>query len=149
VQIDSKKLEKLTIKNENDATNIVNEMLLCAYQVASVEKKQQKRNPYMPFITSTLQQDASRKLGFNTKKTMQLAQKLYEGIKIDGDNTTGLITYMRTDGVTIANDALESIRIFIKQNYGTNFLPKSPRTYKAKSKNAQEAHEAIQIFSLL
>ncbi len=142
-QIDSQKLEKFTITKENDANEILQQMSLRSYSVASVEKKQQKRHPLAPFITSTLQQDASRKLGFNTKKTMQLAQKLYEGINVQGNDTTGLITYMRTDGVTIAGDALESIRNFIKENYGSKFLPQSPRVYKAKSKNAQEAHEAI------
>jgi DNA topoisomerase-1 len=140
--VDSKKLDKFTINNETDAKAIVDEMLGKTYAISEVDKKQQKRNPYAPFITSTLQQDASRKLGFSTKKTMQIAQKLYEGIQIDGSNM-GLITYMRTDGVTISNDATTSIRNFISKKYGDKFLPKSPRVYKSKSKNAQEAHEAI------
>jgi DNA topoisomerase-1 len=142
VQIEAQKLDKFAIPNEALAKDIVAQMLERSYTVSNVEKKTQKRNPYAPFITSTLQQDASRKLGFSTKKTMQLAQKLYEGITIDGNNT-GLITYMRTDGVTISNDALESIRQFIEKTYGDKYLPKSPRIYKSKSKNAQEAHEAI------
>ena len=140
--IDAKKLEKFSIIKQDQAEEVVAQMEKCTYAISDIEKKQQKRNPYAPFITSTLQQDASRKLGFNTKKTMQVAQKLYEGISIDG-TTTGLITYMRTDGVTISNDAISSIRSFIQKEYGEKFLPKAARIYKAKSKNAQEAHEAI------
>jgi DNA topoisomerase-1 len=140
--IDQKKLDKFALTNEADALQVVEQMKQATYAISDVEKKQQKRNPYAPFITSTLQQDASRKLGFSTKKTMQIAQKLYEGIQLDG-GITGLITYMRTDGVTISNDAISSIRDFIAKKYGDKYLPKSPRVYKSKSKNAQEAHEAI------
>ena len=101
-----------------------------------------KRNPYAPFSTSTLQQEASSKFGFNANHTMRTAQKLYEGIEIDSD-ITGLITYIRTDSVTISTIALNDLRDFIEKNYGDNYLPKNPRIYKSKAKNAQEAHECI------
>src|SRR5690606_7680046 len=110
--------------------------------VAAVEKKQRRRNPAAPFTTSTLQQEASRKLGFSASRTMRVAQQLYEGVDI-GEGSVGLITYMRTDSVTLANEALDEIRAVIKQRFGADHLPKEPHTYKTKSKNAQEAHEAV------
>ncbi len=110
--------------------------------VANVEKKQRRRNPAAPFTTSTLQQEASRKLGFSAQKTMMVAQRLYEGIDV-GDGSVGLITYMRTDSVTVANEALEEIRTLIKDRYGEENLPEEPRRYTTKAKNAQEAHEAV------
>jgi DNA topoisomerase-1 len=110
--------------------------------VAKVEKKQRRRNPAAPFITSTLQQEASRKLGFSTKKTMTIAQRLYEGIDT-GEGSVGLITYMRTDSVNVADEALAEIRAVIAERYGKDNLPEEARTYKTKAKNAQEAHEAI------
>jgi DNA topoisomerase-1 len=111
-------------------------------QVAKVEKKQRRRTPGPPFTTSTLQQDANRKLGFSASRTMRTAQQLYEGVEIEGQ-AVGLITYMRTDSVSLAQDALAEIRAVIAQRYGARALPEEPRYYKAKSKNAQEAHEAI------
>ena len=110
--------------------------------VVKIEKKQRKRHPAAPFITSTLQQEAARKLGFTTKRTMMVAQQLYEGINLGGE-TTGLITYMRTDSVHLANEAVADIRELIETQYGAENVPKQPRTFKTKSKNAQEAHEAI------
>ena len=110
--------------------------------VANVEKRQRKRNPAAPFITSTLQQEASRKLGFSAQKTMSVAQRLYEGIETD-DGSIGLISYMRTDSVTLAAEAVAEIRDVIAERYGTENVPESPREYKTKAKNAQEAHEAI------
>jgi len=110
--------------------------------VDKVEKKKRKRNPAAPFITSTLQQEAARKLGFTTQRTMRTAQQLYEGIDIGGD-TIGLITYMRTDSVSLAQEALEEIREFITERYDEKQLPAQPRAFKTKAKNAQEAHEAI------
>lgn len=110
--------------------------------VDKVEKKQRRRNPAAPFITSTLQQEAARKLGFTTQRTMRTAQQLYEGIDIGGE-TLGLITYMRTDSVNLAQEALNEIREFISGLYGEEQLPKQPRAFKTKAKNAQEAHEAI------
>lgn len=110
--------------------------------ITSIEKKPVKRNPQPPFITSTLQQEASRKLGFSASRTMQVAQRLYEGMEIDGE-TVGLITYMRTDGVQMAPEGIASARAVIQSDYGGRYLPDAPRQYKSKAKNAQEAHEAI------
>jgi DNA topoisomerase-1 len=110
--------------------------------VSKIEKKQRRRNPAAPFTTSTMQQEAARKLGFSAQKTMMTAQKLYEGIDI-GEGTTGLITYMRTDSVTLSQDALQDIRATILARYGKENLPDEIRTFKTKAKNAQEAHEAI------
>ncbi len=140
--VDGNKLEKFSIVNESTASDLVDRLQKRQLSIASITKKQQKRNPSAPFITSSLQQEASRKLGFGAKKTMQIAQKLYEGIDIGGE-TVGLITYMRTDGVTLSGDAVIGIRALIDQMYGDKYLPSSPRAYKSKSKNAQEAHEAI------
>jgi DNA topoisomerase-1 len=111
-------------------------------RVAKIERKQRKRNPAAPFTTSTLQQEASRKLGFSTQRTMRVAQQLYEGIDT-GQGAVGLITYMRTDSVNLAQDALNEIRTLIAKHYGAHNLPASPRLFKTKAKNAQEAHEAI------
>lgn len=115
--------------------------------VAKVEKKQRSRNPAPPFITSTLQQEAARKLGFTTRRTMMVAQQLYEGIDLGGE-TAGLITYMRTDSVNLADEALADIRGLIAEKYGADNVPKEPRQFKTKSKNAQEAHEAIRPTSV-
>lgn len=136
------KLEKFSINNESQASAIVKAIEPLQFSVTTVEKKQQKRTPPAPFITSSLQQEAARKLGFTTKKTMQVAQKLYEGVDINND-TLGLITYMRTDGVYMSTDAIDSIRKFINTSFGDSYLPKSPRLFKSKVSNAQEAHEAI------
>lgn len=136
------KLEKFSIINENQASEIVKQLTSQEFLIESLEKKQQKRQPGPPFITSSLQQEAAQKLGFTAKKTMQIAQRLYEGVDI-GSETIGLITYMRTDGVTLADEAVTQIRKFIESDYGKKYLPDSPRLYKTKVKNAQEAHEAI------
>ncbi len=112
------------------------------FEVAKVEAKQVKRNPAPPFTTSTLQQEASRRLGFGASRTMRIAQKLYEGVDLGGD-TVGLITYMRTDGVQLAGEAIAAARRVIVAEHGESYLPPSPRQYKSKAKNAQEAHEAI------
>ncbi|MBN1241045.1 MAG: DNA topoisomerase I [Gammaproteobacteria bacterium] len=111
--------------------------------VAKIEKKQRRRNPAAPFTTSTLQQEASRKLGFSAQKTMTLAQRLYEGIDVGEEGSTGLITYMRTDSVTLANEALTELREVIEKRYGKENLPDEPRRYTTKARNAQEAHEAV------
>ena len=140
--VNDEKLEKFSITNEVQADKIVQKLKLRKFHILSIERKKQRRNPSAPFITSSLQQEAARKLGFSAKKTMQIAQKLYEGIEIGGE-TTGLITYMRTDGVTLAGDAVEDIRKLIDKKYGSDYLPSKPIIYKSKSKNAQEAHEAI------
>ena len=112
--------------------------------VANVEKKQRKRNPVAPFTTSTLQQEGVRKLGFSAQRTMRTAQQLYEGIDT-GEGAEGLITYMRTDSVTLSQDSIADIRAHVEKSYGSDFLPDTPHTYKNKSKNAQEAHEAVRI----
>lgn len=142
VSLNQKKLDKFDIVSEKDAKDIEITLKEKEYSVASVEKKRTQRHPTAPFITSTLQQEASRKLGFSASKTMQLAQKLYEGIDINGE-TIGLITYMRTDGVQLSAEAVEMTREYINSTYGKNYIPSSPRIYKSKVKNAQEAHEAI------
>ena len=120
----------------------VAETVIGRLRVAKVERKQRKRNPAAPFTTSTLQQEASRKLGFSTQRTMRVAQQLYEGMDT-GQGAVGLITYMRTDSVNLAQDALNDIRALIAQRYGAHNLPAGPRLFKTKAKNAQEAHEAI------
>lgn len=136
------KLDKLDIKSAEEADKAVARIKNKALSVQKVEKKQVRRNPYAPFITSSLQIEASRKLRISASQTMRLAQKLYEGVDIDGE-TVGLITYMRTDGTTLSEDAVKQSRDLIKKNYGDKYLPDQPRLYKSKAKNAQEAHEAI------
>lgn len=139
------KLQQFSIDNEAQANNTKQLLLEKAdgkLLVSKLEKKQRKRNPAAPFITSTLQQEAARKLGFTTKRTMMVAQQLYEGIDLGGESA-GLITYMRTDSVNLAAEAVADIRQLIATKYGSENVPKEPRQYKTKSKNAQEAHEAI------
>lgn len=142
----NKKLEQFDINNETQAESIRSgmeaDMQQQALQVREVERKSRQRQPAAPFTTSTLQQEASRKLGFNASRTMRVAQQLYEGINI-GSETVGLITYMRTDAVNLSEEAIADIRSFIDGHYGHEFVPESPRRYKTKTKNAQEAHEAV------
>jgi DNA topoisomerase-1 len=140
--LDGKKLEKFSLTNEAAAKAAVKTVAAAKYNVASVERKQVKRHPAPPFMTSTLQQEAARKLGFSASQTMRIAQELYEGIDIAGE-TVGLITYMRTDGVTLAGEAIASARKTIEKIYGAAYVPDAPRVYKSKLRNAQEAHEAI------
>ena len=137
-----KKLAKLDIKTQQQADEIRSMLQGAEFRTLSVDAKPTKRNPSPPFTTSTLQQSASSKLGFSASRTMQVAQKLYEGIDIGGE-TTGLITYMRTDGVQIAPEAIDAARTAIKDTFGNNYVPEKPRFYSTKAKNAQEAHEAI------
>ena len=141
--IDGRKLEKFDLGNEAAAEQAATRLRGAAtFTVTSVERKRTKRNPYPPFTTSTLQQEASRKLGFAASRTMRLAQKLYEGVDLGGE-TVGLITYMRTDSVQVSSEAVGATRETIAASYGDGYLPASARFYKSKSKNAQEAHEAI------
>jgi DNA topoisomerase I len=140
--IDGKKLGKLDLGNEASARAIEQAVKGQPFKVDSLESKPAKRHPYPPFRTSTLQQEASRKLGFSSSRTMQLAQRLYEGIDIGGE-TVGLITYMRTDGVDMAPEAIAATRNAILKTFGEPYLPSVPRHYTSKAKNAQEAHEAI------
>lgn len=145
--LNGEKLEKFTLNNETAAIAAKEAVEAASFSVKSVVSKPTRRRPAAPFTTSTLQQEASRKLGFNAQRTMRTAQKLYEGIDIKGE-TTGLITYMRTDGVNIANEAINNARDVIDSKYGSNYVPAKPNFYKNKAKNAQEAHEAVRPTSL-
>ncbi len=149
--LQGEKIKQFSITNDQGAQQayqILNQAAQGKLVVNQVEKKQRKRNPSPPFTTSTLQQEASRKLGFGAQKTMRTAQRLYEGIDI-GSGQVGLISYMRTDSVTLSNDALNDIRSLIAQKFGETSLPEEPRFYKTKAKNAQEAHEAIRPTSAM
>ena len=146
----NEKLQQFSVTNDKQAYAMqasLNALAEGFLLVTAIDKKQRKRNPSAPFITSTLQQEAARKLGFTSRKTMMVAQQLYEGIDI-GEGTTGLITYMRTDSVNISNEALDDIRSYISERYGADNCAKTPRIFKTKSKNAQEAHEAIRPTSI-
>ena len=140
--LDGKKLDQFDLPNEATALRAKEAVEAGHFTVGSVERKRVKRNPPPPFTTSTLQQEASRKLGFGAQQTMRLAQQLYEGVDIGGE-TVGLITYMRTDGVQMAREAIAGIRDHVQGTYGPDYLPAAPREYTSKAKNAQEAHEAI------
>ena len=142
VGADGQKIQRLDIGTGKEAEDFKEALERAAFAVTSVEAKPTRRNPPPPFTTSTMQQEASRKLGFAPAHTMRLAQRLYEGIEIEGE-TTGLITYMRTDGIDMAPEAISSIRAMIGKSYGANYVPDAPRRYQNKSKNAQEAHEAV------
>ncbi|HUV32414.1 MAG TPA: type I DNA topoisomerase, partial [Devosiaceae bacterium] len=140
--VDGNKVDRLDITSEAEASRIRDAINAGGLTVTAVEKKPQKRNPYAPFTTSTLQQDASSRLGFSPSRTMQIAQRLYEGAAVDGESV-GLITYMRTDAVQIAPEAIDATRRQIAADFGATYLPEKPRLYQTKAKNAQEAHEAI------
>ena len=140
--VDGKRLEKLQINDGTSAEAIAAALKGQPFKVDSVDSKPAKRHPFAPFRTSTLQQEASRKLGFSSAKTMQIAQRLYEGVELGGE-TVGLITYMRTDGIDMAPEAIAAARNAILKTFGEPYVPSTPRVYKTKAKNAQEAHEAI------
>ena len=140
--LNGQKLAKMDLGSQAEAERAKQTVEAGNFSVADVQRKQSRRNPAPPFTTSTLQQEAARKLYFGAKRTMQVAQRLYEGVNIGGE-TVGLITYMRTDGVTMANEAVNACRDLIKGSYGAPYLPGEPRIYKTKAKNAQEAHEAV------
>jgi len=142
VSADGKKLEKFDIPDQAHAARLKDALEGGRFSVGKIESKSQRRNPAAPFTTSTLQQEASRKLGFAPRQTMQLAQRLYEGIDLGGE-AEGLITYMRTDGVQIVPEAIAAIRDLVTGLYGDRYVPPEPREYATKAKNAQEAHEAI------
>ena len=151
VRYKGEKVEQFSFENEGAAREVEKTILEAAsgkLTTVSVDKKQRRRNPAAPFTTSTLQQEASRKLGFNTQWTMRVAQKLYEGIELPGEGLVGLITYMRTDSVTLADVAVAEIRDVIKERYGAENVPDEIRTFKTKAKNAQEAHEAVRPTSV-
>ena len=140
---DGEKIEKFSFKKKSDSEKALNEIKNQSYKIADVSSKVYRRNPMAPFTTSTLQQTASGKFGFGASRTMQIAQRLYQGIDVEGD-TVGLITYMRTDGTQISNEAISDFRKFVDKEYGKEYLPENPNSYAGKkAKNAQEAHEAI------
>lgn len=152
IKLDGKKFEQFTVTDGDTAEAArkrIADAARGALHVTDVASKERKRRPAAPFTTSTLQQEAARKLGFTTRKTMQVAQKLYEGVAIGEEGTVGLITYMRTDSVTLSVDAVTEIRDVIARDYGTRALPDKPNAYQNKSKNAQEAHEAVRPTSAL
>ena len=151
-KLDGAKVEQFTITNADDAEAARARIAAAAQgrlHVTDVGSKERKRRPAPPFTTSTLQPEAARKLGFTTRKTMQVAQKLYEGVAIGEEGTVGLISYMRTDSVTLSQDALVELRDVIARDFGTDSLPDKPNVYQTKSKNAQEAHEAVRPTSAL
>ncbi|MDZ7769513.1 MAG: DNA topoisomerase I [Woeseiaceae bacterium] len=151
VRYRGKKVEQFSFENETTAREVEKTILEAAngqLTTVSVEKKQRRRNPAAPFTTSTLQQEASRKLGFNTQWTMRVAQRLYEGLELPEEGNVGLISYMRTDSVTLAQSALDEIREVIRERYGAENVPEQHREFKTKAKNAQEAHEAIRPTSV-
>ncbi len=139
--------KKLKISDGDQASGIVRTLESSEFRVKDVKKRQKKRNPYPPFITSTMQQDAARRLGFSAKKTMMLAQKLYEGVEVGSEGPVGLITYMRTDSTRVADEAVKEAREFIQQKYGKEYVPERAPRYK-KGKAAQDAHEAIRPTSV-
>jgi DNA topoisomerase-1 len=152
VKLDGRKFEQFTItdgQTAEDARLRLQQAAAGSLHVTDVASKERKRRPSPPFTTSTLQQEASRKLGFTTRKTMQVAQKLYEGVALGDEGTVGLISYMRTDSVSLSQEALAEIRDVIARDYGTASVPDKPNFYQTKSKNAQEAHEAIRPTSAL
>jgi DNA topoisomerase-1 len=142
VGADGQKIQRLDIGTGAQAESLTRDLENAAFKVVSVEAKPARRNPPPPFTTSTMQQEASRKLGFSPAHTMRLAQRLYEGIDIGGE-TVGLITYMRTDGIDVAPEAIAAIRSMVGKQFGRDYVPESPRAYQQKSKTAQEAHEAV------
>ena len=146
-QVDGKKLDKFAIESQKQADELLKGLKDADYQVASLVKSEKKRNPAAPFTTSTLQQEANRKLGFSARKTMSVAQKLYEGIDI-GEGEVGLITYMRTDSVALSTVATDEAKELITSEYGAEYAVAKPRTFKNRAKNAQEAHEAVRPTSL-
>ncbi len=142
-KINGEVLDKFAVKNEDEAKKITADLDNAEWSVDSVEKKAVTKRPLPPFTTSTLQQDAFRRLGFSARQTMRLAQQLYEGVDLGSEGSAGLITYMRTDSVNLSAESVSEARKFITSAFGQNYLPPSPRIFKTKSKGAQEAHEAI------
>ena len=140
--------KKFAISNEDDAKKITKELEAASYRVADVKYKETRRQPAAPFITSTLQQESWRKLKYDSKRTMSIAQQLYEGLAIGNEGTVGLITYMRTDSIKVSASAIADARSYIAHKYGSNFVPKTARLFSRKAKGAQEAHEAIRPSSV-
>lgn len=146
-KLNSKNDEKINMENQEQVNEILSNLSSADYIVSDIKKQEKRRNPLPPFITSTLQQEAYKRLNFTAKKTMSIAQQLYEGIDIKDEGTVGLITYMRTDSVRISEEAQKNAEVYIEKKYGKEFLPESRRTYKTKN-NIQDAHEAIRPTSI-
>ena len=140
--------ESLEIPDQAAADSLVAQVSGAPFTVHSVTNREKRRNPVPPFITSTLQQEAARKLRFSVKRTMMLAQQLYEGVEIGNEGAVGLITYMRTDSTRVSNEALDEVRQLIGERYGTQYRPETPNFYRSK-KEAQDAHEAIRPTSVM
>jgi DNA topoisomerase-1 len=141
--------EDFDLGSQEEVEGILEDMRKADYVVDSIKRGKRRRNSLAPFITSTMQQDASRKLGFSARKTMAIAQQLYEGMELDGEGTQGLITYMRTDSTNISDIAMNEVRDYILKRYGESYLPKEPPQYKTRTQSAQEAHEAVRPTSVL
>ena len=137
------------LNSESVVQPLVKDMETAAYQIDRIKKSERRRKPSAPFITSTMQQEASRKLGYTARRTMSIAQQLYEGLDVGEGGSTGLITYMRTDSINVAEVAVNEVRQFIQSNYGADFLPATPPQYKTRAASAQEAHEAVRPTSVL
>jgi len=144
-----KKFDKLGIHDKQEADALLEGLKGARYEVSAIDAKQRKRSPFPPYTTSTMQQDASHRISFSAAKTMMMAQKLYEGVDLGQKESVGLITYMRTDSVNIAQSAQKEARQFLEKKFGAKFVPEKPNVYKTKSKGAQEAHEAIRPSSVL
>ncbi|MFQ9615706.1 MAG: DNA topoisomerase, partial [Clostridium butyricum] len=142
IRLSTYKNKKVELTNEEDCNKVIEDLNNGTFVVKSIKKGKKTRNPLPPFTTSTLQQDANKKLNFNTKRTMSVAQVLYEGVEVKGHGTVGLITYMRTDSVRISEEAQGKAKEFIEESFGKEYLPETTRIYKGK-KNIQDAHEAI------
>ena len=140
--------EKIEVPNEEEATRIRQAAENAVWAVRTVEKKERRRSALAPFITSKLQQDASRKLRFSVKRVMMIAQRLYEGVELGDEGLVGLITYMRTDSTRVSDDALAEVRDMIASNFGNEYLPEKPNTFKSKKENTQDAHEAVRPTSV-
>jgi len=143
IKKDKKAISRLGIKNKKQADKMAVDLEKAAYKVTDIEAKEVQRHPHSPFTTSTLQQEAARKLRFSARQTMSLAQRLYEGAKLGQKGLVGLITYHRTDSLNLSVEAVKNARTFIKEQFGAKYIPSSPKIYRSKSKGAQEAHEAI------
>ena len=141
--------KRIEIPNEEQARTLESELDGAAYKVADVRKRDVRQRPAPPFTTSTLQQDAGRKLRFTAQRTMAVAQQLYEGLEIGGEGSVGLITYMRTDSTQVAASAISEVRDYVAGRYGKDYMPDKPRVHSRRSKAAQEAHEAIRPTSIL
>ena len=142
--LDGEELERRALASEAAAEAAARRIRESAFRVQAVERGETRRDPAPPFTTSSLQQEASRRLGFGVRKTMRIAQSLYEGVEIDGE-TAGLITYVRTDSVALSKSAAQAARKIVRDSFGKDYLPRKARVFRSRARNAQEAHEAIRL----